>query len=145
MKIKIKKITPDAIIPTRGSEEAAGVDLYSNEEFSIILYPGKSAMIHTGICVEIPNGYVGLVYPRSGLASKQGLRLSNCVGVVDSDYRGEIMLSVYNDSDERQVVKNKERIAQLVIAPYETVSFEVVDELSRSGRGEGGFGSTGTK
>lgn len=145
MNIKIKKTTSDAIIPTKGSYGAAGCDLYSNEEFSIILYPGQSTMIHTGICVEIPYGYVGLVYPRSGLASKHGLRLSNCVGVIDSDYRGEILLSVRNDSNEKQVIEHKSRVAQLVITAYEDVNFEEVDELSDSKRGEGGFGSTGTK
>ena len=143
MKINVKTTSPNVILPTRGSNGAAGYDFYSNEEFSIIINPGESAMIHTGICIEIPHGYFGAIFPRSGLATKNGLRLSNCVGVIDEDYIGECMVPIYNDSNERQVISQKSRIAQLVILPYEEIVFHKVDELSNSNRNNGGFGSTG--
>lgn len=142
--MKIKKLNAQAIIPTRGSEEAAGWDLYAcldkDEE---LIMPKASAMIGTGIAVAIPNGYFGGLYARSGLACKQGLRPANCVGVIDSDYRGEIKVCLQNDSDNWQKVLNGERIAQLIIQPYENVSMEEVDELDDTERGEGGFGHTG--
>jgi dUTP pyrophosphatase len=142
--MKIKKLNAQATIPTRGSEEAAGWDLYAclekNEE---LIMPKASAMIGTGIAVAIPDGYFGGLYARSGLACKQGLRPANCVGVIDSDYRGEIKVCLQNDSDNWQKVINGERIAQLIIQPYENVSMEEVDELDDTERGEGGFGHTG--
>ena len=146
MEIKIKKLYKDAITPTRGSEEAAGYDLYAClggfEECEIS--PNTTMKIGTGIAAEIPNGYFGAVFARSGLATKKGLRPANCVGVVDSDYRGEIMVALHNDDKEPQTIQAYERIAQLVILPYLNVSFTEVNELSDTERGEGGFGSTGT-
>jgi dUTP pyrophosphatase len=142
--MKIKKLNTQAIIPTRGSEEAAGWDLYAClEKDEELIMPKASAMIGTGIAVAIPDGYFGGLYARSGLACKQGLRPANCVGVIDSDYRGEIKVCLQNDSDNWQKVINGERIAQLIIQPYENVSMEEVDELDDTERGEGGFGHTG--
>lgn len=146
MEIKIKKLYKNAVIPTRGSGEAAGYDLYAClggfEECEIS--PNTTMKIGTGIAAEIPNGYFGAVFARSGLAAKKGLRPANCVGVIDSDYRGEIMVALHNDTKYTQTIKAYERIAQLVILPYLNVSFKEVDELSDTERGEGGFGSTGT-
>lgn len=146
MEIKIKKLYKDAMIPSRGSEQAAGYDLYAClggfEECEIS--PNTTMKVGTGIAAEIPEGYFGAVFARSGLATKKGLRPANCVGVVDSDYRGEIMVALHNDDKEPQTIQAYERIAQLVILPYLNVSFKEVDELSDTERGEGGFGSTGT-
>ena len=146
MEIKIKKIYQDAMMPTRGSEQAAGYDLYAClggfEECKI--KSGKTMKIGTGIAVEIPDGFFGAVFARSGIASKRGLRPANCVGVIDADYRGEIIVALHNDSSETQTVSAYERIAQLVILPYLDVSLREVDKLSETDRGEGGFGSTGT-
>lgn len=146
MEIKIKKLYKDAVTPTRGSEEAAGYDLYAClggfEECEIS--PNTTMKIGTGIATEIPNGYFGAVFARSGLATKRGLRPANCVGVIDSDYRGEIIVALHNDTDTPQKIQAYERIAQLVILPYLNVSFKEVDELSDTERGDGGFGSTGT-
>ena len=146
MEIKIKKLYKDAMIPSRGSEQAAGYDLYAClggfEECEIS--PNTTMKIGTGIAAEIPEGYFGAVFARSGLATKKGLRPANCVGVVDSDYRGEIMVALHNDDKEPQTIQAYERIAQLVILPYLNVSFTEVNELSDTERGEGGFGSTGT-
>lgn len=146
MEINIKKLHEDSIIPTRGSEEAAGYDLYAYlEDEKIDLNPGETKMIGTGIAVEIPTGYFGAIYARSGIAAKRNLRPANCVGVIDSDYRGEIKVPLYNDSDKVQSLDNKERVAQLVIMPYLNVTFNEVENLSESNRDQGGFGSTGTK
>lgn len=146
MEVKIKKVYEDVFVPTRGSEQAAGYDLYAHlgrfEECEI--KPGTTMKIGTGIAAEIPEGYFGAVFARSGLAAKKGLRPANCVGVIDSDYRGEIIVALHNDSKEPQTIQAYERIAQLVILPYLDVSFEIVNELSDTERGEGGFGSTGT-
>lgn len=146
MEIKIKKLYKDAMIPSRGSEQAAGYDLYAClggfEECEIS--PNTTMKIGTGIAAEIPEGYFGAVFARSGLATKKGLRPANCVGVIDSDYRGEIMVALHNDDKEPQTIQAYERIAQLVILPYLNVSFTEVNELSDTERGEGGFGSTGT-
>lgn len=144
IKVNIKKTDPNAILPSYGSEFAAGADLYSCSE-NVEIEPGKTVLIHTGIAIELPQGYVGLVYARSGLASKRGLAPANKVGVIDCDYRGEIMVALHNHGTETQKVEQGERIAQLVIAPYFTADFNEVDELSQTVRGEGGFGSTGRK
>lgn len=146
MEIKIKKLYKDAMIPSRGSEQAAGYDLYAclGGFESCKINPGTTMKIGTGIAAEIPEGYFGAVFARSGLATKKGLRPANCVGVVDSDYRGEIMVALHNDDKEPQTIQAYERIAQLVILPYLNVSFTEVNELSDTERGEGGFGSTGT-
>lgn len=144
-KIKIKKLNEDAIIPTYGSEFSAGADLYACTEEKIEILPGESKLIKTGLSMEIPVGYAGLIYARSGLASKKGLAPSNKVGVVDSDYRGEVMVSLHNHSTKVQEILPKERIAQLVIAPFLKAEFLISEELSDTQRGEGGFGSTGSK
>ena len=140
--MNIKRISSKAIIPTYGSENAAGMDMYSID--TVTIEPRQTVMVHTGICMEIPSGYYGALYPRSGLATKRGLRLANCVGVVDSDYRGEVMVALHNDSTEIQSVELHDRIAQMVIQPYERPQIlEVVNELSDTERGSGGFGHTG--
>lgn len=143
--MKIKKLNENAIIPTYGSEFSAGADLYALVNNEITINPGETVMIHTGIAMEIPVGYAGFIYARSGLATKKGLAPSNKVGVVDADYRGEIMVSLHNHSSIPAVVQNGERIAQLVIAPFFKAEFEIADKLSDTARGAGGFGSTGTK
>ena len=166
MKLKVKKLTENAILPTRGSASAAGWDLYSAERASI--NGGETVKVNTGIAVEIPEGYFGAIYARSGLATNDGLRPANCVGVIDSDYRGPIIVPLHNDNspvvkdyrpvDEHtsiaspsfnilsdKVILEGTRIAQLIIQKYEDVEIEEVEELSETKRGEGGFGSTGAK
>lgn len=145
MKVRIKKLDEKAVIPTYGTEYSAGADLYALIDGEQIIEPNQTKLIHTGISVEIPEGYAGLIYARSGLASKKGLAPANKVGVVDSDYRGEVMVALHNHGTVAQTVVNGERIAQLVIAPFLKAEFENVDELSDTVRGEGGFGSTGAK
>ncbi len=145
VRIRIKKLDCNAVIPKYGSEFSAGADLYSLTDKDIVLKPGETAFVHTGIAVEIPEGFVGLVYARSGLACKQGIAPANKVGVIDSDYRGEIMVALHNHSAEERVITDKERIAQLVVTPYLHADFEVADELDDTARGVGGFGSTGKK
>lgn len=144
-KMKIKKLNERAIVPTYGSEFSAGADLYACECGEVVIASGETKLIHTGIALEIPQGYVGLVYARSGLATKRGLAPTNKVGVIDSDYRGEIMVALYNQSGTEQTVIDGERIAQIVFTPYAAADFEVCDELDNTERGEGGFGSTGRK
>lgn len=144
--INIKKTNKNAKIPTYGSEFAAGADLYAvihNEENKVEILPGETAFIDTGIVMEIPNGYVGLVYARSGLSCKQGLAPANKVGVIDSDYRGNIMVALYNHSDETRIVSEGDRIAQIIIQPVEQFGFKVTENLSNTVRGNGGFGSSG--
>lgn len=143
--IHVKKLNENAVLPTYGSEYAAGADLYACMEDAVTINPGETVMMHTGLAMEIPAGFAGLIYPRSGLASKRGLAPANKVGVVDPDYRGEFMVALHNHGTAPQTVEPGERIAQLVITPYITADFEVVDELSDTVRGAGGFGSTGTK
>lgn len=145
MNIKVKKLKSGATVPTMGSKFAAGADLYSAEDADVVIGPGETKFIGTGLAMEIPEGYVGLVYARSGLACKRGLAPANKVGVVDSDYRGEIKVALHNHGKEAQTVEKGERIAQMVIAPYLSVNYEEADELSETERGEGGFGSTGRK
>jgi len=145
MKINVKKLDERAKMPTHGSQFAAGADLYALLENDIEIKPNETALIHTGLSVEIPEGYAGLIYARSGLATKRGLAPANKVGVIDSDYRGEIMVALLNHSDKIQTVSPFERIAQLVITPFLKVEFSECDSLSDTQRGEGGFGSTGTK
>lgn len=145
MKIRIKKIYEGATLPTRGSEYAAGYDLYARPDNlgQQRVEPGQTVKIGTGICVEIPNGYFGAIFARSGLATKQGLRPANCVGVIDSDYRGEVIVALHNDSGVCKTVREGDRIAQLVIIPYLPVEFEEADDLNGTVRGKCGFGSTG--
>ena len=143
--INIKKLNPDATIPTYGSDFAAGADLYACLFAPITIEPGETFMVKTGISLEIPEGYAGLIYARSGLASKRGLAPANKVGVIDSDYRGEIIVALHNHSMNPQKIEPNERIAQLVITPYVQAIFNETAELSDTDRGVGGFGSTGTK
>ena len=144
MKIRIKKLNENATLPTYGSEFAAGADLY-NLDTPVTVNPQETVLVHTGLSVEIPEGYAGLIYARSGLASKRGLAPANKVGVVDADYRGEVMVALHNHSEIPATVDAHERIAQLVVTPFLKVEYELADELSDTVRGEGGFGSTGTK
>ena len=144
-KVNIKKLIKNAVVPTYGSEFSAGADLYACADEPIVIGAGKTVLVHTGIAMEIPVGYVGLVFARSGLASKKGLAPANKVGVIDSDYRGEIMVALHNHSAEDKTIDAGERIAQIALVPYLTADFNVVDELSDTVRGSGGFGSTGSK
>lgn len=144
-KMKIKKLDARATIPTYGTQYSAGADIYALLEEDVIIKPGETFLVKTGISFEIPNGYVGLIYARSGLASKSGIAPANKVGVIDSDYRGELMVPLYNHSDKDFKLEHGLRIAQLVIAPYIQVEFEEVEELDSTERGHGGFGSTGLK
>ena len=143
MDVKIKKLNPNAHIPTAGSDKAAGYDLYACIEEAIEIQPQKMAKIGTGIAITPPEGYFGAIFARSGLATKRGLRPTNCVGVCDEDYTGEYIVGLYNDSDAIQTVEPGERIAQLVFLPYISVNMIKVDELEETERGDGGFGSTG--
>lgn len=143
MQVKIRKLNEKAILPTYGSIGAAGADLYVCADEPITLAPGQTILVHTGVSMEIPEGYAGLIYARSGLATKRGLAPANKVGVVDSDYRGEIMVALYNQSGAVQTLGHGERVAQIVITPFLRAEFSEVDELSDTTRGEGGFGSTG--
>lgn len=142
--LKIKKLNEKAVLPSYGSASAAGADLYSCEG-EITVAPGETKLVHTGLAMQIPEGYVGLIYARSGIATKRGLAPANKVGVIDSDYRGEIMVSIFNHSAEAQTIEAGERVAQIVITPYLTANFIEADELDDTKRGAGGFGSTGTK
>jgi dUTP pyrophosphatase len=144
MQIRVKKLTDTAKLPTRGSSSAAGYDLYADIEVKTVISPHTTVMIPTGLSMEIPDGYFGAIFARSGLAVKEALRPANCVGVVDSDYRGEFMIALHNDGDKERIVEPYERIAQMVVIPYLQVDFEETDSLSDTERGEGGFGSTGT-
>ena len=145
MKVKIKKLNENATIPTYGSPYAAGADLYACIDGTEAISPSETKLIKTGLAIELPIGYAAFIYARSGLASKRGLAPANKVGVVDCDYRGEIMVALHNHSDKIQSIEPGERIAQMVIAPYITAEFEESEALSDTVRGEGGFGSTGTK
>ena len=142
--MRIKFLNDRAKMPTNGSQYAAGYDLYAAIEEPVTIYPGTCEKIGTGLAMEIPVGFFGAIFARSGLATKQSLRPANCVGVVDCDYRGEVIVALHNDSNEARQVQPDERIAQLVLMPYGVVDcFEVVDDLEDTDRGAGGFGSTG--
>lgn len=141
--VKFKKLNENAKVPTRATSQAAGYDLYAQTTFlRQVIKSGLMSVIRTGIAVEIPKGYFGGIFARSGLATKKGLRLATGNSIIDSDYRGEILIPLYNDSNKGQIVDDGERIAQLIIIPYEDVEFSEVYELSATERGEGGFGST---
>lgn len=144
-KVNIKKLNENAIIPTYGSKFAAGVDLYACLEEAITIKAGETCLIKTGIAMEIPEGFAGFIYARSGLATKKGLAPANKVGVVDADYRGEIMVPLHNQTKQDATVEAGERVAQMVIAPFLAAQFVEVDELNETVRGENGFGSTGRK
>ena len=143
--LNVKKLNDKATVPTYGSACAAGADLYACTDTPITIAPSETYIVHTGIAMAIPDGYVGLVYARSGLASKRGLAPANKVGVIDSDYRGEIMVALHNHSNTPQTIEHGERIAQIVFTPYVSADFNITDELDNTERGAGGFGSTGTK
>lgn len=143
--VKIKRLRDNAIIPTYGSEFAAGADLYACLDEAVTIEAGETKLIPTGIALSIPVGFAGLIYARSGLASKRGLAPANKVGVVDADYRGEVMVALHNHGKAAQTVEAGERVAQMVIAPFVTANFILSDELDDTVRGEGGFGSTGRK
>ena len=145
MTVRFQKLDPRAVAPRYGSAAAAGADLYAVGDAPVTVAPGETVFIRTGLAVEIPEGYVGLVFARSGLACKRGLAPANKVGVIDADYRGEIMVALYNHAQMAQTVEPGERIAQLAILPYLTAQFTEADSLSDTDRGEGGFGSTGTR
>ena len=141
--IRVKILRNGAKLPTYGSPEAAGADLYACLESAVTIRPGETAFIPTGIAMEVPKNCAGLVYARSGLACKQCLAPANKVGVVDSDYRGEITVVLHNHGSVAQTVENGQRIAQMVITPVLTPPYEEAQELSDTNRGQGGFGSTG--
>ena len=141
--IRIKKLKPNAVVPTYGSPEAAGADLYACLDECVSIPAGKTVFIPTGIAMEVPKGCAGLIYARSSMGAKRGLAPANKVGVIDSDYRGQVMVALHNHSQEEQVVQPGERIAQLLITPVFTPGFREVDDLTDTERGTGGFGSTG--
>ena len=143
MKLNIKKLDERATIPTYGTEYSAGADLYSIE--AVTVEPHKTVLVHTGLALEIPEGYAGLIFARSGLACKRGLAPANKVGVIDADYRGEIMVALHNHTEAPVSIDAGERVAQLAIMPFLKAEFELTDELSDTVRGAGGFGSTGKK
>jgi len=143
MNISVKKLRPDAVLPTAGSERAAGYDLRACMDAPVTIAPHTTEKIGTGLAIAVPDGFFGAIFARSGLATKQGLRPANCVGVCDSDYRGEYIIAVHNDGDTPQTVAPGDRIAQLVILPYLTAEFAETDTLPETARGAGGFGSTG--
>ena len=142
-KVAVKKLRPGAKMPTFGSREAAGADLYACLEEPVTIEPGETVFLPTGLSMALPKGYVGLVYARSGLACKQGLAPANKVGVIDSDYRGEFMIALHNHSTEARVVEHGDRIAQLVVTPVIQPDYYEADTLDDTPRGTGGFGSTG--
>ena len=144
-KIAVKKLDERAVIPAYGSEFAAGADLYAVLDEDPVILPKQTKLVKTGLAMEIPEGYAGFIYARSGLATKRGLAPANKVGVVDADYRGEVMVALHNHSTVEQKIAPKERIAQLVVAPFLKAEFIESDELSDTVRGVGGFGSTGRK
>ena len=143
MEIRVRKLTETAVLPSRGSALAAGCDLYADLQEPVTIEPHETKMIGTGLAMEIPEGYFGAIFARSGLAAKESLRPANCVGVVDADYRGEFRVALHNDGEIPRVIAPGERIAQLVVIPYLPVGFAEVDELGETDRGSGGFGSTG--
>ncbi len=143
--MNIKKLNENATVPSYGSLCAAGADLYACTDAPLKISAGETVLVHTGIAMAIPDGYVGLIYARSGLATKKGLAPANKVGVIDSDYRGEIMVALHNHGKCEQTVEHGERIAQIVFTPYACADFELADELDDTARGAGGFGSTGSK
>lgn len=141
--INVKKLNDLAKLPTRGSSNAAGYDLYAATSYNIEIQPHTTVKIGTGLSFELPQGTFAAIFPRSGIATKRGLRPANCVGVVDSDYRGEVIVALHNDTDEVQSIEPGERIAQMILLPFISMDFNEVNELSDTARGEGGFGDSG--
>ncbi len=144
MKVRFVRINENAVQPRYSTDSAAGADICALPGTDTVIQPGETVMIHTGIAMETPDGYAALVYARSGMASRRGLAPANKVGVIDPDYRGEVMVALHNHSSEAQIVKGGERIAQIVITPFVRAEFTESDSLSDTARGKGGFGSTGT-
>lgn len=145
MDIYFKKLNDLAKIPTRGSKYSAGYDLYAATDSTIYIPPHSTVKIGTGLAMDIPHGYFGAIFARSGIATKRGLRPANCTGICDEDYKGEYIVALHNDSNELMSIEAGERIAQLIILPYQDLDFIEVDELQKTDRGEGGFGSSGKK
>ena len=145
MVVKFKKLKENAQPPAYGSAMAAGADLYACLDTPVAIAPGQTAFLPTGIALEIPAGFAGLIYARSGLACKQGLAPANKVGVIDPDYRGEVLIALHNHSDAVRTVEPGDRIAQLILTPYLTADFQLAEDLTETDRGAGGFGSTGGK
>lgn len=143
MELKIKKVRDNAIIPTRGSEKAAGIDLYACLDGSTTILPGATAMIPTGIACDFPQGYFGMMFPRSSVGVKRHLVLANTSGIIDEDYKGEILMAFKNDGTQNQTIESGERLAQMILLPYAIYNIIETDTLTESERGEGGFGSTG--
>ena len=143
MNIKIKKLNNLAKMPSRGSSDAAGYDLYAATNYNIEIQPHNTVKIGTGLSFELPQGTFAAIFSRSGIATKRGLRPANCVGVIDSDYRGPVIVALHNDTDEIQSVEPGERIAQMILLPFISMDFNEVNELSDTARGEGGFGNSG--
>lgn len=141
--MKFKRLNNRAKVPSYGTASAAGADLYTDSPIPVTVAPGETVMVHTGIAVAVPEGCVGLVFARSGLATKRGLAPANKVGVIDADYRGELMVSLHNHSEEPQTIDAFERVAQLVIVPFMQEAYEEAESLDETARGAGGFGSTG--
>ena len=141
--MRIQKLNPLATIPTHGSSSSAGYDLYASVPEAIVIPAHTTQLIGTGWAMEIPEGKFGAIFARSGLATKEGLRPANCVGVIDSDYRGEVKVAIHNDTNINKVITPNERIAQLVILDYNLITFKEVENLTETIRGTGGFGSTG--
>ena len=141
--VKFKRLNELARIPKRATPNSAGYDLFAAIENPVVIKAGKTVKIGTGLAMELPDGYVGAIFARSGLATREGLRPANAVGLCDSDYRGEYIVALHNDLDKDAVVSPGEKIAQLVLLPYKEMNFEEVEELSDTVRGDGGFGSTG--
>lgn len=145
MDIYFKKLNDLAKIPTRGSKYSAGYDLYAATDSTVYIPPHSTVKIGTGLAMDIPHGYFGAIFARSGIATKRGLRPANCTGICDEDYKGEYIVALHNDSNELMSIEAGERIAQLIVLPYQDLHFKEVDELSKTDRGEGGFGSSGKK
>lgn len=142
--MRVKRIDDRAIMPTKGSKWSVGWDLYAIAERPIAVRPHETEVVHTGLVIEVPQYHFAGIYARSGIATKRGIRPSNCVGVVDPDYRGEVLVAIYNDSNETQIICHGDRIAQMIVQPVFDDGLQEVDELSKTERGAGGFGSTGT-
>lgn len=145
MNINIKRLNENAVLPTRGSEYAAGYDLYAATTAAIEIQPHSTVKVGTGLAFELPEGFFGGIFARSGIATKRGLRPSNCCGIIDADYRGECIVALHNDSDNIQIIEPQERIAQIILLPFCSMEFNEIDELSITIRGTGGFGSSGRK
>lgn len=145
MQVEVKRLSDTAVLPVRGSAQAAGYDLCADIREKLLIGPGETVKVETGLAFALPEGYFGGIFARSGLSTKKGLRPANCTGVVDSDYRGQVIVALHNDSDAEQVIEPGERIAQMILLPYLAAEFLEVEELDETARGEGGFGSTGTR